>query len=89
MGTPEQLAAGLERLAMYARRFGRDPSEIETIYRTHQFELTESAAGGNRLPFVGERGAVGLRHPQLPGYGSGLAGTGFPAADGGPGRDAG
>ena len=41
MGTPEQLAAGLERLASYARRFGRDPSEIETIYRTHQFELTD------------------------------------------------
>jgi alkanesulfonate monooxygenase SsuD/methylene tetrahydromethanopterin reductase-like flavin-dependent oxidoreductase (luciferase family) len=53
MGTPEQLGAGLERLATYARRFGRDPSEIETIYRTHQFELTDSPAGSDRLPFVG------------------------------------
>ena len=60
MGTPQQLAAGLERLATYARRFGRDPSEIETIYRTHQFELTDSAApstgtgqAGERLSFVG------------------------------------
>ena len=60
MGTPEQLAAGLERLATYARRFGRDPSDIETIYRTHQFELTDSAApstdsgqAGERLSFVG------------------------------------
>ncbi len=60
MGTPEQLAAGLGRLAGYARRFGRDPSEIETIYRTHQFELTDAAApstgsgqAGDRLPFVG------------------------------------
>lgn len=53
MGTPEQLAAGLERLASYARRFGRDPSEIETIYRTHQFELTGSAAGSDRPSFIG------------------------------------
>ena len=53
MGTPEQLAAGLERLASYARRFGRDPAEIETIYRTHQFELTDHHVGNGRLPFVG------------------------------------
>ena len=53
MGTPEQLKAGLERLAGYARRFGRDPSTIETIYRTHQFELLKQAAGPDRLPFVG------------------------------------
>ncbi len=53
MGTPQELAAGLERLASYARRFGRDPSEIETVYRTFQFELNESAAGSDRLPFVG------------------------------------
>ena len=54
MGTPEQLKAGLDRLAEYARRFGRDPSEIETIYRTHQFELTKTPAGAGRLPFVGD-----------------------------------
>ena len=54
MGTPEQLKAGLERLAGYARRFGRDPSTIETIYRTHQFELLKQAAGPDRLPFVGD-----------------------------------
>ena len=54
MGTPEQLKAGLERLAQYARRFGRDPSEIETIYRTHQFELKKESAGPDRLPFVGD-----------------------------------
>ena len=53
MGTPEQLAAGLDRLATYARRFGRDPSEIETIYRTHQFELGGTAADNDRLSFVG------------------------------------
>jgi len=54
MGTPEQLKAGLERLAGYAERFGRDPSTIETIYRTHQFELLKQAAGPDRLPFVGD-----------------------------------
>jgi probable F420-dependent oxidoreductase len=54
MGTPEQLKAGLERLAQYAQRFGRDPSTIETIYRTHQFELTKTSAGPDRLPFVGD-----------------------------------
>jgi len=54
MGTPEELKAGMERLAGYARRFGRDPSTIETIYRTHQFELLKQAAGPDRLPFVGD-----------------------------------
>ena len=54
MGTPEQLKAGLERLAGYAERFGRDPSTIETIYRTHQFELLKQAGGPDRLPFVGD-----------------------------------
>ena len=54
MGTPEQLNAGLARLAQYAERFGRDPLSIETIYRTHQFELKKEAAGSNRLPFVGD-----------------------------------
>ena len=54
MGTPEQLKAGLDRLAQYAQRFDRDPKTIETIYRTHQFELTKTPAGSNRLPFVGD-----------------------------------
>ena len=54
MGTPDQLQGGLDRLAQYAERFGRDPKTIETIYRTHQFELTKSPAGPGRLPFVGD-----------------------------------
>ena len=72
MGTPEQLAAGMERLASYARRFGRDPSEIEIIYRTHQFELTDSPVGGDRLPFVGnaEQVAGDIRRYQDMGVGS-------------------
>ncbi len=58
MGTPDQLKAGLEQLAQYARRFGRDPSEIEIIYRTHQFELKKEPAGPGRLPFVGDADQV-------------------------------
>ncbi len=54
MGTPEQLKAGLDRLAQYAQRFGRDPSTIETIYRPQQFELRKQPAGADRLPFVGD-----------------------------------
>ena len=80
MGTLQQLADGLERLATYARRFGRDPSEIETIYRTHQFDLTDAAAApsagsgqaGDRLPFVGnaEQMASDIRAYQDMGVGS-------------------
>ena len=54
MGTPDQLRAGLDRLARYAERFGRDPKTIETIYITHQFELTKTPADPGRLPFVGD-----------------------------------
>ena len=54
MGTPDELKAGLDRLAQYAERFARDPKTIETIYRTHQFELTKDAGGADRLPFVGD-----------------------------------
>jgi len=54
MGTPDELKAGLDRLAQYAQRFDRDPKTIETIYRTHQFELTKNAVGADRLPFVGD-----------------------------------
>ena len=55
MGTPQQLAVGLERLAEYARRFGRDPVEIEVIYETHKFELKKNGGGSDngRPPFVG------------------------------------
>lgn len=58
MGEPEQLAAGLQRLAGYAKEAGRDPAEIEIIYRTHAYELREdgaspTSAAGPRQPFVG------------------------------------
>ena len=50
---PEQLAAALDRLSAYARRHGRDPSEIEISYRTHAFELNGnggSLASSDRVP---------------------------------------
>jgi len=73
MGTPEQLGAGLARLASYARSFGRDPAEIEIIYRTHQFELKKNAGGsGDRLPFVGNADQIAsdIRQYQQMGVGS-------------------
>ena len=53
--TPEQLAAGIQRLGTYARRFGRDPAEIDVIYGPRQFELKKDSGGSadGRLPFVG------------------------------------
>ncbi|PKB73106.1 MAG: hypothetical protein BZY75_03595 [SAR202 cluster bacterium Io17-Chloro-G7] len=73
MGTPEQLKAGLERLATYAKMFDRDPAEIETIYRTHQFQLDKSAGAENgRLPFVGNADQIAgdIRQYQDMGVGS-------------------
>ena len=44
MGEPEQLAAGLRRLFSYARRAGRDPADLDVIYRTHRYELRRDGA---------------------------------------------
>jgi probable F420-dependent oxidoreductase len=58
LGEPEQLAARLQRLAAYAKEAGRDPAEIDVIYRTPGFQLNQdgrplaSSAGGRRA-FVG------------------------------------
>ena len=58
MGTPELLAGGMKRLASYARRAGRDPAEIQVIYRPDEYELRidgrgTAASGRERHPFVG------------------------------------
>jgi hypothetical protein len=39
MGEPEQLAAGMRRLSRQAEQAGRSMSDIDIIYRTHQYEL--------------------------------------------------
>ena len=76
MGTPEQLAAGLKVLGSYARRFGRDPSEIEIIYRTHQVELLKNggsaSSASNRLPFVGDADQIASDIRQYEQLGVGL-----------------
>jgi probable F420-dependent oxidoreductase len=53
LGEPEQLAERLQRLAVYAKEAGRDPAEIDIIYRTPDYQLLtdgdtgSSAAGGS------------------------------------------
>ena len=63
MRTPEQLEAGIKMLATYARRFGRDPSEIEVIYRSPQYELrrdghSATSPAGDHVSFTGNAAAV-------------------------------
>ncbi|MEE9145878.1 MAG: LLM class F420-dependent oxidoreductase [Candidatus Tectomicrobia bacterium] len=53
MGAPELLKAGLERLASLCQAEGRDPAEIDIVYRSHALELGPHAATGARGPFVG------------------------------------
>ena len=55
MGTPDQLSAGMKRLASAAERAGRDPSEIEVIYKTFDFDLKIGSRDANRerRPFTG------------------------------------
>ena len=55
MEGPEQLRAGIDRMGTYARRAGRDPSEIEVIYRPAAYELSRNGAGssGGRRGFTG------------------------------------
>ena len=63
MGEPEQLASGIRRLASYARRAGRDPGEIEVIYRPPAYELRKNgravaSSGDGRRPFTGSAGEI-------------------------------
>ena len=59
MVEPEQLAAGIDRLAGYARRAGRDPAEIDVVYRTQYYQLQKEGAAPafspseQRRPFTG------------------------------------
>ncbi len=53
MGEPAQLAAALKRLAGYAEQAGRNPHEIEIIYRTPEYAL--SSAGGAPASSTGAR----------------------------------
>ena len=64
MGTPAQLAVGIERLAAYARETGRNPAELDIIYRTPDYTLrsnSHAAAGSaSRRPFIGTAAEIAL-----------------------------
>jgi probable F420-dependent oxidoreductase len=56
MEEPEQLAAAISRLASYAQRAGRDPSEIEIIHWIPRYNLKkngEAHSNGRRPLFTG------------------------------------
>ena len=53
MPEPEQLAVGMRRLAAQAERAGRDPSEVEVIFRTHGYRLERAGISGDRATFSG------------------------------------
>ncbi len=58
MGTPEQLADGIRRLGNRARRAGRDPSEVQVVYRTPDYRLDAGDAPEGRAPFTGSAGQI-------------------------------
>jgi probable F420-dependent oxidoreductase len=77
LGEPEQLAARLQRLAALANEVGRDPAEIDVIYRTPDYQLTKDRMGaassaGGRRPFVGNAAeiAADIRRFEAMGVGS-------------------
>jgi probable F420-dependent oxidoreductase len=77
LGEPEQLAARLQRLAALANEVGRDPAEIDVIYRTPDYQLTKDSMGaassaGGRRPFVGNADeiAADIRRFEAMGVGS-------------------
>jgi probable F420-dependent oxidoreductase len=77
LGEPEQLAARLQRLAALAKEAGRDPAEIDVIYRTPDYQLltdggTGSSSSGGRRPFIGNADeiAADIRRYEAMGVGS-------------------
>jgi probable F420-dependent oxidoreductase len=77
LGEPEQLAAGLRRLATYVKEVGRDPAEIDVIYRTPDYQLNQdgrslASSTEGRRPFVGNADAIAadIRRYEALGVGS-------------------
>jgi probable F420-dependent oxidoreductase len=65
MSTPAQLATGIERLAAYTREAGRNPAELDIVYRTHDYTLHSNGhetagASSHRQPFVGTAAQIAL-----------------------------
>ena len=60
-GNPERLVAGIRSLRLQAEAVGRDPAEIDVIYRVHGYGLGNGAAvssAGERHPFSGSADQV-------------------------------
>ena len=53
MEEPEQLAVGMRRLAAQTERAGRAPSDVEVIFRTHDYRLEPEGISGERSYFSG------------------------------------
>ncbi len=52
MAGPDQLKAGLDRLASFAEAEGRSMNEFDIVYRVHNYQLRQAAAA-ERKPFDG------------------------------------
>ena len=54
LNRPKQLESAIGRLAERCRRAGRDPKEVEIVYRTHQYRLEDSPnTSSERMVFAG------------------------------------
>ena len=53
VGTPEALQNGMERLRRTAERAGRNPDEIQIIYRSHDYRITGADTSHDRTRFTG------------------------------------
>ena len=54
LNRPEQLESAIGRLAERCRRVGRDPKEVEIVYRTHQYRLEDGPnTSSERMVFAG------------------------------------
>jgi len=53
VGTPETLQNGMARLRRTAERAGRNPDEIQIIYRSHDYHITGTDTSDDRTRFTG------------------------------------
>ena len=53
MGTPDALQQGMDRLRRTAERAGRNPEEIQIIYRSHDYRITGADTSSERTRFTG------------------------------------
>ena len=53
VGTPEALENSIGRLHRTAERAGRNPDEIQIIYRSHDYRITGTDTGADRARFTG------------------------------------